>query len=238
MKRCVKHFLTSLLVTTLIGCGGPEQAGPEPQEARAEPSRPRNPKIPVEVSYPIIKDEEEYNAFTKKRMVEVQLNMKVSPAVLREIALEVKAAERHQYERTFMFVFLPEKVPGARREAWATCHFNPTLDVSILGLTKEAEELLRKQTLTHPGTRIGAWLIEAQFVSHVALIYENAGKVREATIAPGGDRFDADMTELPAQRGRRFMVVGSDEIQEVDPSGVLRMMNRKGEVFAAALPLK
>lgn len=220
------------------GCGHQEPPPPAPTEKPAPPHAARNPKIPAEVSYPNIKEEEEYNDLSKKRMVDVQLNMKVSPEVLREIALAVKATERRQYERTFIFVFLPEEVPGAKREAWATCHFNPTLDVQILGLTKEADEKLRKQPLTHPGKRIGAWLIDRQYVGHLHVIYEDGGKVKEMTLSPAGEPFVADMVELPSRGARRFKVVGSDEIQEVDAAGTLQMINTKGQVFAAARPLR
>jgi hypothetical protein len=231
--------LAMLVAAWHIGCGGRDPSDPasEPAKPAVLPAPPRNPKIPAEISYPIIEDEEAYNSFTKKRMVEVRLNMKVSPDVLREIALQVKATERHQYERTFIFVKLPEKVAGVENEAWATCHFAPTLNVSILGLTKEDEESLRKLPMEHKGKRIGAWLIEMQFASHMALIYEDAGTIKLASIGLGGARFDTDMVELPAQGGRRFQANGSDEVYDVDPSGVLRMYNRDGKVFAAALPL-
>lgn len=60
--------------------------------------------------------------------------MRVSPEVLREIALDVKSREKKQYERTFIFIYLPEKIPGGKKMTWATCHFNPTLEVRMLGL--------------------------------------------------------------------------------------------------------
>src|SRR5437588_13094114 len=103
------------LAVALAGCSGP----------MPESSPPRN--IPVEVSYPIIRDEDEYNPLSKKRMVDVRLNTKVSKEVLREIALAVKSTEKRQYERTFIFYYLP----GEDRP-WATSHFNPTLQATTL----------------------------------------------------------------------------------------------------------
>ena len=97
-----------LIVVSQIGCGGPETASESMQAAKpaSPPASHRNSKIPIEVSYPIIKEEEEYNAFSKKRIVVVRLNMKVSHDVLREIALDIKSTENHQYERSFIFVTL------------------------------------------------------------------------------------------------------------------------------------
>jgi hypothetical protein len=200
------------------------------------PARRRNPNIPVEVSYPIIKDEDEVTLDYSKRMVEVQLNMRVSKDVLREIALDVKGQERRQYERTYIFFYLPEEVYGTQRHTWATGHFNPTLDVTIHGLTKEGEEALRKMPITHPGKRIGVWLLD--FTGHIVLIYENAGSIKYETISPNGARFEDEMVELPSQHGRRFTLEGSEEIHEVDESGTLRLYNRENKVFAAARSLK
>lgn len=225
-----------LLALAAFGCGT-EQASPSVKSDKNNEVVTRNPKIPVEVSYPIVRDEGD--GFAAKRTVDVKLNIKVSPEVLREIALEVKASEKHQYERTFIFVFLPEQVPGAKNLPWATCHFNSTLEVKILGLTTEAEETFRKLPVKHPGRRIGAWLLEGQFISSIHVIYQDGGKLTLGLVGANGDRFDSNMIELPSQDGsRRFQVEGSSEVYDVDRSGVLRMINRDGVVFAAALPLK
>jgi hypothetical protein len=210
-----------------IGCGPRDQA-----------ATTRNAKIPVEVSYPIIRDEEAFNAF--KRLVDVRLNMKVPPEVLREIALDVKSSEKKQYERTFIFVYLPEQIPGVKNEPWATCSFNPTLDVEILGLTKEEEAALRNMKLDIPGRKIGAWLIDRHFTSRVAVLYEEGDRVKLAELVTGGGRFDSEMTELPSETGRRFRdsrFKGGD-IYAVDDSGILRIYNGDGKAFTGALPLK
>ena len=141
-----RRILLTVAGLVLTGCGQPEATPPaEPASVTvlaASPVPPpvRNPRIPVEVSYPIIRDDEEYNPFSKKRMVDVRLNMKVSPEVMCEIARsEVKAQEKRQYERTFIFVYLPEPVPGVKNDPGVMCHFNPTLDVNIMGMSSAAE---------------------------------------------------------------------------------------------------
>jgi hypothetical protein len=226
-----------LIILVQVGCGAPERGQTQTEAAMPATSGHsttfRNAKIPVELSYPIIKDEKEYNDYVKKRMVEIRLNMKTTPEVLREIALEVKASEKHQYEMTFIAFLLPEKVPGVPSEYWATCDFNPTLEVKILGLTREAEDAIRKTRITCPGRKIGAWLVESTVGGNVHLIYEDSGSIKVAIVA-GKDRVVCDAVELPAQEGRRFQVEGSTEVYDVDPSGVLRMYDDKGRVFAAA----
>jgi hypothetical protein len=80
----MKHFPSvAIFVFVSWGCGARDPAiltNPTPSQRPSQPAR--NPRIPVEVSYPIIKDEEEYNAFSKKRIVEVRLNTRISQEVL------------------------------------------------------------------------------------------------------------------------------------------------------------
>lgn len=231
---------TSLFLSVaLIGCGGIEPNGvPEGSTKTPDSTAIRNPNIPAEVSYPIISEEEEYNAFTKKRVVEVQLNTRVSPEVLRQIALEVKSQENKQYERTFMFYYLPEIVPGVEHDPWAISHFNPVLDVQILGLTKEDAESLSNAPIHHPGARIGAWLIDMPPGGHLAVIYEDGGGAKLLDVYPVGDSPAQEMIELPSSRGRRFRPTNSSEIYEVDEWGILRIYNSRGEAFVAAVPLR
>ena len=70
----------------------------------------RNPRIPVEVSYPVIDEVVGFGG--TKRTIYVRLNTKVSEEVLREIALELKSTETKQYEYTRITFFLPGE--GAR----------------------------------------------------------------------------------------------------------------------------
>jgi hypothetical protein len=68
----------------------------------------RNPKIPVEVSYSIMEEVIGYGG--TRRSVDVSLNGRVSEDVLREIAMELKAAETAQYRDGRMWFYLPAKV--------------------------------------------------------------------------------------------------------------------------------
>jgi len=222
------------LMIVVAGCGAQDRQVTAP----AEPNQPAvavlTPKIPAEVSYPIIEDKEEYNAFSKKRMVKVKLNMRVSSEVLREIALAVKSSEKRQYEQTFIFYYLPEDVSGVKASPWGTSHFNPTLDVSIMGITKEDEAALRSMPITHPGTRIGAWLIDRGLV----VLYDGGGAVEMADIFPKGGRHVSEMVEVPTERGRWFKKVDGSDIYAVDESGTLRLYAADGELLAGVVRLR
>ena len=116
----------------------------------------RNPKIPVEVTYPILKQEK---VSPIKRTVYVRLNMKVTNDVLREIALEIKSHNTEQYQFTYIFYTLPGSLTNA---PWAITHFAPTLDVDIMGLTSEREAFLLRQPIAIPlnAKLLGSWIAD------------------------------------------------------------------------------
>ncbi|MDY0208213.1 MAG: hypothetical protein RBR82_16555 [Pseudomonas sp.] len=91
-------------------------------------------------NYSIISDNDFRNV---KRSIDVRLDKKASAEVLNAIALKLKNMERKKYERTFIAYYLPNMEVGAG--AWATSHFDPELDVRILGLTADEEEKMAKE---------------------------------------------------------------------------------------------
>ncbi len=64
---------------------------------------------------------------------------------------------------------MPDKY-GAKNSPWAISHFSPTLKVEILGLTKGAEERLRKVPLASYVNRIGAWVIDVQYIGNLVVL--------------------------------------------------------------------
>jgi hypothetical protein len=115
----------------------------------------RNPKIPVEVSYPVM-DEKLKPPY--HRIVSIAINMKVPKEILREIALELKAKEIEQYESTFVYFYLPPYWDG--KDSWAHAFFSPTLEVEILGLEEGKERVLAglRVILPENSTLIGSWI--------------------------------------------------------------------------------
>lgn len=122
MPASLRVHAALLLIFPLFGCRGREPSAvvEEPPKPAAPPAPVRNPKIPVEVSYPIMSEKDEIFRESGKRTVEVRVNMRVPTDVLREIALEVKGREKRQYERTWIFFYLLDEVAGKRKRAWAT----------------------------------------------------------------------------------------------------------------------
>ena len=237
MKReSIIKPLVSIIVV-LAGCGGREQ--PQPQVSNDAPpstiTPARNPKIPAEVSYPII---EESDDSSKARRVHVRLNMKVPEDVLREITLEVKGAETRQYERTFIFYYLPEDGLGAIRRPWATGHFNPTLRIEILGLSIEQEKALRTIPVPSDASVVGSWLIDTMYSGRLVTIRDaGAGPEMKQRFAGPGEGIVSPLVEIPSGTGRRFKIRGAGDEYAIDEEGVLRVYGDEGRLIQAARPL-
>ena len=117
---------------------------------------PTETAIPSGVTYEVIETD---TLGTIKRSVDVRLNQRVSQDTLRALALVIRDQDSRDHDRTFITYFLPETENGSG--AWATTHFDPDLEVQILGFTvAEAEALSEPQPVTEGLQLIGVWLDE------------------------------------------------------------------------------
>ncbi|MFB3910057.1 MAG: PDZ domain-containing protein [Candidatus Eisenbacteria bacterium] len=91
-----------------------------------------------------------------KRSVDVILDHKVSIEELRAIAVEIKEADTHEYARTFILYYLPGMQVGAG--AWASSHFDPELEVKILGPSMDKEEGARRSGESVGKETLGCWV--------------------------------------------------------------------------------
>lgn len=75
-----------------------------------------------------------------KRSVTVLLYAKPSKEELKKIALKIFKSDSASYARTFISYYLNDN--SKDYGYWATTHFNPSLEVKILGLSDEGEKSL------------------------------------------------------------------------------------------------
>lgn len=90
-----------------------------------------------------------------KLSLDVRLKKKVSKEQLKQLALTLKERDHKPYERIFICWYLQGMEIGAG--AWATTHFNPNLEVRILGLTIEEEKELTVSDENRKGFVLGKW---------------------------------------------------------------------------------
>jgi hypothetical protein len=104
---------------------------------------------------------------TLKKTVYIQIPEQLSEQQLIEIATYLKN-ENTQYERLFIFYLLPEMQIGSG--AWATTHYNKSLEINILGATKVEEESMKSEMEAN-GEIIGKWYDKSPYMEHSIVIY-------------------------------------------------------------------
>jgi len=95
--------------------------------------------------------------------MDIRLENKVSKDFLHKLANHLKDSDSQKYDRFFIVYLLPEMKPGAG--AWATSHFDPELEVKILGMTIEEEEKLKIKSEPSSDNTLGEWLDESPYVA-------------------------------------------------------------------------
>jgi len=225
--------LVTIISLVTVGCDDRHKSSPARQPSVAPQSAQQRSTfqeatIPRDVSFSII-DSSTLPGI--KRSLDVRLNKKVSEQTLCAIALKLKAQDSRAYERTFIEYYLPGMPVGAG--AWATTHFNPNLEVRILGLKAEEEQKLAAQR--EPANReiIGRWLDESPFVGSRITIFREDGKLFIEHTFKDGSNLKKELVEKKTSPGRRFdkvegssagdhWVLGSDgNLQVRDNDGLI-----------------
>jgi len=207
------------------------------ESAKAEPvqsgdSKPKESK-PANESfsehYSIISDKP---TGTVKRSVDVRLKKKVSEEMLEGIAKEIRASNPRKFARTFIVYYLPEQTVGAG--GWATSHFNPALEVNVLGLPADSEA--EKANVAKAGeAEIGRWEYSAPpGYMVVALKTEKGVTVRR--IFNDGSSLVEEMTPSLKTDEIILMPVEVNEAGDhwiLDSDGNLRLMDNEGLIGKA-----
>lgn len=106
---------------------------------------------------------------TLKKTIYIQIPEQLTEQQLTEIATFLRN-ENNQYERLFIFYLLPEMKIGSG--AWATTHYNTSLEVNILGASETEEEEEMKSDLDVEGEVIGKWYDNSPYMEHSIIIYK------------------------------------------------------------------
>jgi hypothetical protein len=136
----------------------------------------------------------------KKRGLDVRLEKKITKEALADVAVKIKNADKNKYERTFITYYLPNMEVGAG--AWASTHFNPNLEVSILGLSIEDEKLLRDIPNNPAHKIVGSWLEEP--LQRRTTIYTKDGKTFISHVYIDGSSWISELVEKNIDNKRTF----------------------------------
>jgi len=159
MREKALIIFVVLLMLLTISCGSNEPIKEKKREIRKE----ENSGIP----YTIINEKTLSNI---KTMIDIRLESELNEADIKKIAHELKSQGRDKYQRIFINYWLPDMEVGSG--AWAISHFNPNLEVEILGLAKEEKARLVEETADTSGNLMGRWIDNSPYVSGVYSIFK------------------------------------------------------------------
>ena len=189
---------------------------------------------PTEVIYSIV---DSYILPGIKRSIVVQLNRKVSEETLRDIAFKLRAQDQRRYERTFISYILPGMKLNSG--AWATTHFDPNLEIRILGSTLEQEEFFRRDADNSPQSAIGTWLYQilgAKDMNRTWTIYRQDNSFYIKTTYIDGNGETTHIEEKPHPKGRFFQTkkqATDGEYFLLDGQGNLQLWDKEGWIATA-----
>lgn len=173
------------------------------------------------VNYTVI---EKTNLGTVKGSIVIRLEKKVTRDLLHKLALNLKEAQPRKYDRLFIEYYLPGMTPGSG--AWATSHFNPTLEVRILGTTIEEEKALKAGPKESSDEIIGEWLDESPYVGAKYTLKKKNGKIIMVRKFKDGSGSEKEMIQKKHSGKLRF------EEKEGNDFGEYYLIERNGNLGA------
>lgn len=124
----------------------------------------------VKIDYEIISDDKKRDIV---RNVSVELPERISEQQLRQISNEIKNGDSNSYERTFIMYRIKGEQSVA---AWATAHFDPSLEVKFIGLSSDNFKKLLNVKHDVDGEVIGQWISPNGFTDHIVVLYKKDKK--------------------------------------------------------------
>lgn len=147
-------------------------------------------KLPEGFSYNILEDNS--NATLEKNSLTVEINQKLTEGQIATLAEELYNSKEEQ-RRFYIFYQLSDLQNS--NTTWATSHFDPELDIEIIGSSsKEDENMSKISTEKVDGTIIGKWK-EDKIISAIYTIYKKESKIFIQTIYKNGQIADEELTE-------------------------------------------
>jgi hypothetical protein len=196
---------------------------PKIVESQATPAKKAGQALPSEVMSVTETD----TMGTMKRSVVVRLSKPVTEGKLEAIARSVHA-EKPNFDRTFIEYLIGDMAYGAG--AWATTHFNPHMEVRILGPSRGQLQAAKAKA---DGKTIGTWVGQMGSV----LSIERDGKdlylvSKHADGSHGREKLRAKKTTL----GIRYEPIddgGMGDHYLLRPDGSLELRDNLGLIFLA-----
>jgi hypothetical protein len=163
------------------------------------------------------------------REVWVRIEKPVPESAVREIAQQVKAADRKRHPKTSVMFLLPAM--EVNKGAWARAVFRPKLEVRILGASVPEHEALAAQK-DPPGDSVGTWLrVLPGGSTHTVTISKSDDGTLTATYSyPDGASWAEEVVQI--DRGRKYRKAKAQfgEFQVINDEGDLELWDEQGRI--------
>jgi hypothetical protein len=171
-----------------------------------------------EIKYTIINEEKMENI---KTSIDVRLESEANKEIITKIANKLRKDGRRNYQRVFINYYLPGMEVG--NGAWALSHFNPNLEVQILGFTKEEKTQLLENTSPLESNLIGRWIDNTPYSGGVITISRNANILELSIKYKDGSKSSKKLIEKIVNGQKRW-------IEEDNVFGEYYVLNNDGNL--------
>ena len=184
--------------------------------------------LPQDLEYEIIKQ----SSFqSDRRSVDVRLSRAVEAEALEVLAMRIRD-QAPGFDRTFIAYYLPGmEVDGG---AWATSHFNPELEVRVLGTPADGGSTVDQLRREYGEALVGIWVNNSPGLSGTYAIYETESGFGLTHVWPDGSAGHEELVEESSSLGRRFREVDNtaDEFYLIR-GGELQLHDDLGVIWKA-----
>jgi len=171
------------------------------------------------------------NKALKKVSVDIRLTKESTTSELTNIAKEIKR-NNPQYTNYYIFYFLPGQTPG--NGAWATSHFTPNLEVSIIGASKEA--IIKMENVKISGDIKGTWFDNDVILPNTIYLVSINNQLYFKTIFAkskysNGSEIKSKVTSTKSNNGKTIYTYSNDhgEYFAIERNGNLGLYNDEGK---------
>ncbi len=185
--------------------------------------------------------EESPSEVFKKVNVNILLSEKLDKNQLKEIAEKIRKFEdKDKFTRLYIFYYLEEYKIGSG--AWAYTHYEPELEIKIIGATKREEEECRKKALSVKKNTIGRWYEEQNTMGTSRVLYRKDEKVFLKIFYKCGQESINELKEQKVSNGIKFSYKGkgayNGEYYILFERGELGFFNKENKQYTTGKIIK
>lgn len=184
------------------------------------------PDLPV---YKITEDTVKGNI---KRTVEVELSSRTNEDILRGLAEKIYTRSNVDVQRTF----IGYRITGGHKNQgyWATTHYNPNLEIKILGENASDYEKIGNTPLPE-GELLGTWMANWGY-EYKMVAYKKDGETYIRSVFGDGSSSDKTYELSESGKGIRLQDEGGKERGEffiINPTSDLEFWSENGNYYTA-----